>query len=323
MKRKINLLILLAGAALQACFNNDDADLGKKDRENDQEIQGYIAEITKKDSKIQVQSTDKGLYYYKTLDSPQNRVPKTGEQVFVHYTGRLLKDTTSIFDDSRKRNRPLVFALNGGQLIPGFNDGVAQMREGEKAVLLIPSRLGYGSSPLKNIPAYSNLRFNVELIKTRTQEEALGDFAKDTVAKANKLVLNTTDTTQYKRVPDTESTFYVQLQPGTGATVTAGKQVSVKYRGIFLDGTSFDPVSSSPATTSTVTSTDNFTYSQTGRIRGYVQGIGQMKVGEKGYLFIHSRDGYGESGSPRDTRGNQVIPPNTPLIFYIEVVSVQ
>lgn len=311
MKRKINLLILLAGAALQACFNNDDADLGKKDRENDQEIQEYITANNLSD---RIQSTDKGLYYYKTLDSSQNRAPKTGEQVFVHYTGRLLRDTTSIFDDSKKRGRPLVFALNGGQLITGFNDGVAQMKEGEQAVLLIPSRLGYGSRPLQNIPAYSNLRFDVWLKEVYSEDEALRVFAKDTMKiDLTKLKIATADTNTTTK--ETTTTYYISTQPGTGEELADKEKVNIRFRGRFIDGTEF----AKPG------STDLFTYDPNGKgqRRGYLAGINKMKVGEKRVIFIPSTHAYGNNGSAPDIQGRQAIPGYTPLVFEVERVIVQ
>lgn len=94
-----------------------------------------------------------------------------GEKVTVHYTGWLRdpkakKQRGKEFDSSRKR-APLEFNLGAGQVIRGWDQGVAGMKVGGKRTLIIPSALGYGAHGIGNglIPPNADLIFEVELIK--------------------------------------------------------------------------------------------------------------------------------------------------------------
>ena len=88
---------------------------------------------------------------------------KAGQKVTVHYVGTLLDG--SKFDSSRDRGTPFTFGLGAGQVIQGWDLGVAGMKVGGIRTLIIPSELAYGdNSPSPAIPAGSTLKFEVELL---------------------------------------------------------------------------------------------------------------------------------------------------------------
>ena len=100
---------------------------------------------------------------------------QNGMKVSVHYQGRLIDGT--IFDDSQKRGTPFSFTLGSGQVIPGWEQGIAGMKIGEKRVLTIPPELGYGAAGAGGvIPPNATLVFDVELI-TVTKPPKLADAA--------------------------------------------------------------------------------------------------------------------------------------------------
>lgn len=91
--------------------------------------------------------------------------PKPGQTVSVNYTGWL--ENGKEFDSSAKHGGPAQFQL-GGNLIKGWNEGLATMKVGGKRKLFVPSKLGYGAvgSP-PNIPPNANLVFEIELLAVR------------------------------------------------------------------------------------------------------------------------------------------------------------
>ena len=91
-------------------------------------------------------------------------LPKKGEIVLVNYYGAL--KTGVKFDESFTRGEPISFPLGAGQVIPGWDLGLAAMKEGTIAVLFVPAALGYGERAQGPIPANSDLVFYVELLKS-------------------------------------------------------------------------------------------------------------------------------------------------------------
>ncbi len=96
--------------------------------------------------------------------------PQPGQTVVVQYTGWLDDDGKhgKKFDSSLDRNQPFSFTLGQGQVIPGWDMGVATMHVGGKRTLIIPSRLGYGEQGAGDaIPPNATLIFDVELLAIR------------------------------------------------------------------------------------------------------------------------------------------------------------
>jgi FKBP-type peptidyl-prolyl cis-trans isomerase FkpA len=96
-----------------------------------------------------------------------------GRQVTVHYSGWLYDASKpdhkgKKFDSSRDRNEPFSFRLGGGQVIRGWDDGVAGMRVGGQRTLTIPPAMGYGAQGAGGvIPGNATLLFDVELLDVR------------------------------------------------------------------------------------------------------------------------------------------------------------
>ena len=130
------------------------ADLREKEQK---EIIDYLTK-----NKITARPLPSGLFYIETR-SGKGIPPKAQQTVKVHYTGYLLNGKK--FDSSLDREKPFEFVLGAGKVIKGWDEGIALMKPGSKAKLIIPSHLAYGERGNQpSIPPYAPLVFDVELI---------------------------------------------------------------------------------------------------------------------------------------------------------------
>ncbi len=236
-------------------------------------------------------TTASGLQYIEIQegDGPN---PQPGEIVAVHYRGTL-EDGTE-FDNSYDRGEPITFALGQGRVIRGWDEGIALLKVGGKAKLIIPPDLAYGESGVEGvIPPNSTLTFEVELI-------SISPGAPEAPTEVEEAEYVTTDS----------GLKYADLEVGDGPTPEKGQTVSVHYTGWLEDGTKFD------------SSLDrgqpfSFVLGEGRVIRGWDEGVATMKVGGKRQLVIPPELAYGERGA------GGVIPPNATLIFDVELLEVR
>ena len=106
--------------------------------------------------------TKSGLRY-QIIQKGTGKKAEKGNMVSVHYKGQLVDGT--VFDSSYKRNEPIDFEVGVGQVISGWDEGILLLQVGDKARLVIPSDLGYGSRGAGGvIPPNATLIFDVELM---------------------------------------------------------------------------------------------------------------------------------------------------------------
>ena len=108
--------------------------------------------------------TASGLYYKDVIVGAGLAVA-TGQHVSIHYVGNLANGTQ--FDANGPAATPFTFQLGAGQVIQGFDQGVAGMHVGGKRQVVIPPGLGYGAQTVGPIPANSVLVFTIEVVSAQ------------------------------------------------------------------------------------------------------------------------------------------------------------
>jgi peptidylprolyl isomerase len=102
---------------------------------------------------------------YQDITIGEGATPRDGQTVVVHYTGWLQQNDQQ-FDSSLDRGKPFRFVLGKGEVIPGWDEGVATMKTGGKRKLIIPGALAYGARGVPGaIPPNATLVFEVELLE--------------------------------------------------------------------------------------------------------------------------------------------------------------
>ena len=147
---------------------NNKAAMAKIEADKKKKAEEFAANQQKLVDDLQagMQVTPSGLYY-KITKTTDGVSPQRGDEVAVHYAGKLVDGTE--FDSSFKRNQPIDIPIGVGQVIKGWDEGIMLLKEGEAATLLIPSDLGYGSAGAGGvIPPNAWLIFDVELVNVKS-----------------------------------------------------------------------------------------------------------------------------------------------------------
>ncbi|MFN3784873.1 MAG: FKBP-type peptidyl-prolyl cis-trans isomerase [Spirosomataceae bacterium] len=282
MSKRVGFLAFLMTALLSSCLDTSiEKEYAEAEERNEQEIAAYA-----KANNLTLTKSTLGVFYQKSRENATGRSIKEGEQAGIYYKLSLLNGTLI---DSLMTGRPARIGYFGGSAISGFLESIALLKEGEKGVFLIPSSLAFANNPPTGVPNWSVLRVDLELVKIRDEKEQIEEHIAD-----NKLTLTRTTASGLHLIRSS-------TQGGTGNFVN-GDRIVLKYKGSFLNNTSFD----SGELTVIIGSG--------GVIKGFEEGITLMQVGEKATIIFPSSIGYG-------ARGSGSIPPFTPLRFDLEIIS--
>jgi peptidylprolyl isomerase len=236
-------------------------------------------------------TTASGLQYVIETEGA-GAIPEAGAVVQVHYEGKLADGT--IFDSSYERDEPIAFPLGQGLVIPGWDEGISLLSVGSKAKLIVPPELAYGEfGAVGIIPPNATLYFEVELV------DILPGSPEAPVAVADSDFTTTGSGLKY-----------YELAAGNGVTPEPGQLVAIHYTGWLEDGTKVD------------SSLDwgqpfIFPLGEQAVIPGWDEAVSTMKVGGQRQLVIPPELAFGEAGI------DGLIPPNSTLIFEVELVDIQ
>lgn len=291
---KISLVkkyILLASvtAILGSCSGDSELSLEEQLNIDVAKIDAYIAANNL--NNVQISGT--GLRYVSNSVG-NGALHEPGDFAVIHYEGKLLDGT--IFDSSLHR-APFSFQVGTGSVIAGFDEGVISINIEGSGIVLIPSYLGYGSGGSGSIGVNEVLIFDIQVLS----DTQIIDLE---LAKIDEYV----STSSLENVEETESNIIYKITTtGKGDNAKDGDEVAISYKGYLLDGTVFDQ---------STTTTLDYTVGRDGLIDGWNESVYLLNEGAKGTFIIPSPLGYGRSGF-------NTIPPNTVLIFDIELVEIK
>lgn len=305
---KMNKIYLLLAAAfgllsVSSCMKDDDAD--KKAAEM-RILDNYILS-----NNITTEPTKSGLYYIEQLAGTGDSAVE-GEWIELSYTARLVStnDVVISSDMQTAKDNGLYQDYNfygptrlilGAISYEGLNEGVAMMREGGKARLIFPSDLGLGKNATSNIPSYSSLIFDVELVKVIPDIKAYENELLMAYLEQNEMPTDSTKT----------GIYFKQNVAGTGDLPAYGNQVNLTYTGKFLSGRVFD--------TNSKFFSIHIGYNEV--IPGFEEGVKLIAKGGSGTVVIPFYYAYGEFGR-YDSNYRPLIPPFSTLVFDISVIDI-
>ena len=270
--------------------------------ESKEALAAYIA-----DNNIDVTPTESGIYII-PISNGKGRCPEQGEKVEVNYEVYLLDGTKvgSSFDQNEK----FSFVLGEGYAIPGWEEVVPMMHQGDKVRAVIPYEMAYGEHDMGNVKPYSNLVYDIELLNITTKEEQARQAEqqmKDLKAKSEK------DFAQYvkenKITNHTESGLYYKFETDNeGVTPTEGSTARVKFCARIMGGNEL-------GSSDKLGDYYDIVYAQGTVLRGLEEGIGLMSAGDKAQFVLPYNLAYGENPYG-------LIPAYSNLIFDVEMLDI-
>ncbi|MFT6699149.1 MAG: FKBP-type peptidyl-prolyl cis-trans isomerase FkpA [Porticoccaceae bacterium] len=274
---KSYLFLFLSIFLFLACSSNDT----NFDQQTEADIIQYL-----QDNNLDATKTDSGLYYVMNVEGT-GATPADSSDVTIVYKGYFLDGT--VFSESDSDGVSIWLS----EVILGLKEGLQLFKEGGEGILLVPSNLGYGDADRGTIPGGTVLVFEIKLVEI-IDYEAKNEADIIEYIEENDLVANRTNSGLY----------YVINEEGTGTRPTSSSNVTVAYKGYFLDGTVFDQ-----------SDANGISFGLDQVIKGWTEGIPLFKEGGEGILLIPSSLGYGLNGAGS-------IPRGAVLVFDVNLISV-
>ncbi|MFT6808056.1 MAG: FKBP-type peptidyl-prolyl cis-trans isomerase FkpA [Saprospiraceae bacterium] len=244
-------------------------------------------------SNTSFQESSSGLYYNITEEGI-TPFPSSTSFVVFDLKGQLLSGTS--VGNTFGSEADVRIDLNQN-IIPGLKEALEFLGTGGEGTFILPSDLAFGTIGNGVIPANAPIVYQIEM---------LGIYA-DEMVFSDALLSEYIENQGFEDVTQTASGLYVIIEePGSDITPSSSQGVTVHYEGYFLNGDVFD---------SSIARGAPSTFSLNQVIAGWTEGIPYFGEGGKGKLLIPAHLAYGASG-------NQNIPAYTPILFDIELISV-
>lgn len=293
IKKIIIFLSVIGLLSLNSCLKSEEPIGDQKTRENDEAIQAHF-----KAKNITAINAGGGVYYVITKKVDAGRAPVTGDLLTFHFQTGLLNGT-KIDSTSRLNNKPNFSPY--GTLNNLWSLMATVMKQGERATFYMPYNYGYGETASTLVPAYSPIQMDFSIEKLWNEEEQIENYLLDNKYTATKT--------------STGLRYLVTNAVPAAEALKAGQTVTVKYTGKLLY---FPGIldATNKLTTTFDSGSFSFVLGSNSTVAGFDEGVGKLKVGEKGIVVFPSSLGY------KDVAQGS-IPAKSPMAFEIEVVSAK
>jgi FKBP-type peptidyl-prolyl cis-trans isomerase len=272
------------------------------------------------------------LQYVFIENKPTVEHPQEGDDVMMNMIA--LTNNKIMYNSGQlNKGKPGAFSLTKPAFKGDIMEAIVLMTPGDSIICMVDAQSMFDYTK-KKMPDYikpgDKIQYNIRLVsiipKEQLQKEREAAMQKalqeqQPAQNADDEALKTYFSSKHINPIKTASGLYYSIQQeGSGPLAKAGDMVTLKYRGTLLDGTVFDSNLDSA-----------FMHVQpltfvlgTGRvIKGWEEGIGYLKVGSKAFFYVPSALAYGSQSRPGSAANAKGIPPNSILIFDVELVAAK
>ena len=299
--------IKLLAAESQEAFQAGETERDQEMMDQEQEkLEKYLA-----DNDITIEPYESGLYFIEELEG-NGPTPKDGDWIRANFDITLI-DGTPVYSTA---GTPVEFKYGQKFDTDGFTEGVGMMKNGGKALLIVPSAIGLGKPGRGEIvPPFGTMLYDTEIVDILSADEYAKRQEQVRTEKSKKDEQNAIESARFLQENKTREGItelpsglqYKIVTEGSGPKPALTDRVSVHYHGTLIDGTIFD---------SSVDRGTPSSFTVNGVIAGWTEALQLMPVGSKWILYIPSELAYGSNA-----RGD-VIEANMALVFEVELLEI-
>ena len=253
-------------------------------------------------------SPDENGIYILPMEKGKGRCPVKGEKVEIDFSASLLngQEVGSTFEKDSK----FTFVLGDNFAIPGWEIVVPQMHLGERVRAIIPFDMAYGEYQVGQVPPYSNMVYDIKLLKITTQAELIKQAEEEMKGLKLKSEQNFKDYVKENNFTECtpDGMYYTKSLITNGEKVEPGQTARILFEAYYLDGKLL-------GSTEQLGGPYDIQYGSHSVFLGLEEAVGLMRVGEKGRFVIPYRLAYGEN-----PYGN--IPACSNLVFDMELLEI-
>jgi FKBP-type peptidyl-prolyl cis-trans isomerase FkpA len=271
--------------------------------------------------------TSSGFKYILYTES-HGKKPEIGN--YVTFTLWYKNNKDSILYDSRKLSDPIRFKLEKIPFKGSFEDGLTNIGEGDSATFFVPAdslyQFLYKKRGADIIPQEKTgfipgtfLEFNISLLKVQTDvqaEEEMMMRESEKEKSEKKLIGDYIIKNKIKVQPDSSGYYLIINKKGSGPAIDSGKVITLVYEGRFLNDSVFDGTKKEGKPYHFISGTHHV-------IEGWELAMKKLHMGDEARLILPSKLAYGQAGIQDPKSGAFMVPPFTPIIFDMKIISVE